>query len=337
MKACFIQIWKIRGINTIGPDIGMDVLGTARNPSISARLVDDPEPYFFQIDRQKAIAGFSLNFSLGKSDDRSANEKLVDSIEKAKAIRQEEAVKGAFVVFEGTDEIPISQCKKWQETESYSLCVDGFDKTQATQRFRPFVRSVLAAIELNLAANASRDIAKVGEVIFLRENDDDKPTYSIKFGGRAEGTVACPFTRQTFEKVVDHIPKILRNEEISVPVELFTNSLDTSKDDLEAFILAWSGLETFIKTSYRDNFLGNSSSTLDSSNPYEFKRKSLPKAFKELVVILDSNSSDVEDFGALNRTRNAFFHEGKFPERFPIEATQNLLIKYLKLHLNSEK
>lgn len=339
MKACFIQIWKLHGINTVSPDIKDNLLGKADNPKVVARMTDDPGPYCLHIDRHTAVThSFPIQilpdqqFGLCDAD-------LAIHVEKAKSIRELAWGEGAFVVFEGDTDVLVPEFSARWDAESYTGCMDDVGKVEVTKQFRPFVLAVLGALGLDLAKNASRNATKIGEVTFLLDEGSEKPIYAIEpyLFSNVNITVSSPFTHEIFKQVAEYVPKILKHNELSTSFKLLATSFDKSNDELESFIFAWSALESFIKASSRETYSKQSSMSSETRKPETSKQIRLPVAFAKLVKILDQNRSDVEHFKSLNCTRNNLFHEAKIPETVPTEAVQRLLIKYLKLHLNLVK
>ena len=70
------------------------------------------------------------------------------------------------------------------------------------------------------------------------------------------------------------------------------------------------------------------------------KKGGITKKFIITASCLDPESAigDAAEFSRLYGTRNGLYHDGDTPSPpLPTEAIQNLLIKYMKLHLNIQK
>jgi hypothetical protein len=61
LKAKYISVWKLCGASHINDEDDGFEIGRDRNSTAVAKLVADPEPHFFHIDRAGALAAPLLN------------------------------------------------------------------------------------------------------------------------------------------------------------------------------------------------------------------------------------------------------------------------------------
>jgi len=103
---------------------------------------------------------------------------------------------------------------------------------------------------------------------------------------------------------------------------LLAESLETTTHDLRSFIAIWAALEAFVASAFEVYRVGNNSHLADK--------------FETIAATLDSNlvQEDVARFRAIMRWRNRLFHEGVGQPPYPINDTQQLLQKYLTMHLD---
>ena len=132
---------------------------------------------------------------------------------------------------------------------------------------------------------------------------------------------------------------------------LLIQSLETGTDELRSFIAAWAALEIFVNSQFKGEYDRKWQDMLASDTPASsqifFERlmnvmKGKYSLFDKFVVVaslLDEHSAenDIVEFKRLKGIRDNFFHgeeaQGEEGAVLPVEQVQNMLRKYLTLHL----
>ena len=90
---------------------------------------------------------------------------------------------------------------------------------------------------------------KISSGIYFIDGNN-KPLYSFTMqGGRARLILAKPIDIEKENEISKIIGLSYGNQQLKTPFRLFTQSLETTQDELRSFISAWSALEIFYKQS----------------------------------------------------------------------------------------
>ena len=350
MQVRYVAIWKLRGANTIESRAVSHTLAEISDPKIAARMTIDPDPHFLHIDRFAAIATGLLSGMFARGSEGTLDERLAAKIEDIKARRARQSGSGVFLVFEGETDIPAPDFSNRRDTDAFAMCFDAADKAAIREQFRPFMQAVFTALALNLPENADRQIEKLGDVIYLIDAESGKPIYSftVEFGD-VRISVATSVTDDVAAEAARHALRIVGDRTLAKPASLLVTSLNRSNDSLQVFIAAWSALEIFVNATFKATYQTRWFAIMENGAPVSAKpvferfkdvmRDKYRLADKFLIIasVLDADGADTDAaaFRGLKETRDSLFHALDTPANLPTEVIQKLLLKYMKLHLNS--
>ena len=209
------------------------------------------------------------------------------------------------------------------------------------------------ALGLSLPPNADRRIRKVGDVVYLIDPDNGKPVYTFSFQmGHPKAFVSGPLTQSAIAETVTLAPKLATDIAGARPISLLITSLDDTADDLLAFIAAWTALQIFIeanfKSTYETRWFTIMADGAPASSEPVFKRFKevmsdkyrLADKFLVIASVLDPGGADDDDreFRRLKKFRDGLLHAlDTHSSPLPTEAVQNLLLKYMRLHFDTQK
>ena len=192
-------------------------------------------------------------------------------------------------------------------------------------------------------------LMKNGKVSLI-ESESGKLIYSFtaEFGGNVTVSLASPLSEGAIEHARSRAQAFLLDGTLAKVANLLIESQELRTDGLRAFIAAWSALEIFISATFKAVYAGRwfeimSSNAPISAKPYFNHLKSvmdgkhrLADKFLVIASILDSDAAekDTSDFKTIKSVRDSLFHASESATSlYPVKDTQNLLRKYLELHI----
>jgi hypothetical protein len=348
VKVQYTAIFKLVGVSKLPEGTECTSLFTLQSPVLAAVLTTNPEPYFLHIDKSLALGTQGLK-GLFAPDKGSLQDLLAAEIEDVKARRVESIGSGVFLIFEGETDIPNPAFKYRRDSDEFGVCLNGIEKAEIRERFRPSVQRVITALSLSLPTNADRGIEKAGDVVHLI--DDGKPIYSFALYGSARASVSSPLSHGLIAESAALAAKIATNETMTRITSLLMISLDDATDELQGFIAAWSALEIFINANFKGTYEARLFEIMEDGAPASSKpvferfkdvmsdKYRLADKFLVITSVLDSGAAthDATEFGRLKKFRDGLLHAlDTASSSLPTEAVQKLLLKYMKLHLTTQ-
>ena len=351
MKARYTSIYKLRGANRLPEEAESIEVLASPNPSITATLTTNSEPYFLHVDKSAALGTLLLKGIFAPDKEGTLQERLAAEIEDARARRSKLAGTGVFLVFDGEIEIPSPEFEARRDTDEFSVSLDAIAKPQVREKFEPSIQNVIAALSLNLPGDADRKIEKIGEVVYLLDPDSGKPIYAFSFrGGHARMSVASRLTQSAIRETAVLASKLSADNTLTRPKSLLVTSLDEAIDGLQGFIAAWSALEIFVNATFKATYEERWFQIMEHGAPASARpvferfqnvmsdKYRLSDKFLVIASVLDSASAvdDGREFSRLKKIRDGLLHALDTPSSpLPTHAVQKLLFKYLKLHLDA--
>lgn len=350
MLVKYIAIWKIHGATALTDEEAHSPLACTTQPIAEASLTDNPEAYFFHIDRSRALAALTMRGLFGPSDEGTPAQRLQTELDAFKQQREKELRGGVFLIVQGETEAPDPQRILTRELDEFAVCFDGADKSAIRETFRPISDAALTALGISIGTNLDREFEKVGEVIYLQTHQTSKPTYTFTFTGHAPRiSVAGALKDGALESAKSRSEKLLADRMLSRPSRLLNTSHDRRTDPLQRFLSAWSALEIFVNRCFSADYEQKWFAIMEAGAPTaatpifeRFKsvmhdKYRLNDRFLIIAAVLapDQAAEDLEKFSSLKKVRDNLLHGAETPEQLPTETSQQLLAKYLSLHLDS--
>lgn len=282
------------------------------------------------------------------SGEKKPDQRLRSELDKIKQRRDKEVRGGVFLVVEGDAEAPGPQPNLNRELDEFSICFDGADKPTIREAFRPISDAALTALGISLPDNLDREFEKVGEVIYLLNRETAKPTYTFTFTGHAPRlSVSSILKSDVLESVGSKSEKLLSGKMLSRPSKLLNTSHDRKTDPLQGFLAAWSALEIFVNKCFSIVYEKKWFEIMEAGAPKaatpifeRFKyvmhdKYRLNDRFLIIAAVLapEQATEDWEKFSSLKKVRDNLLHGAETSEPLPAEISQQLLAKYLSLHL----
>lgn len=352
VKVQYVAIYKLHAVNKLPEAAEGAILFQQQHPTLSAKLTMNPEPHFLHIENSAALGSQILKGIFAPDIKGTLQERLSAEIEDMRASRAKRLGTGVFLIFEGETEISTPDFKARQDTEEFAVYLGNIGKGEIRKSFRPYVQSVIMALTLSLATNADRRVEKMGDVIYLVDNDNGKPIYTLALqGGTARASVSSPLSENMIEESAALAAVLAAHQPLVRTTSLLSTSIDAATDDLQGFIAAWSALEIFInatfKTTYearwfdimRDGAPASAKPVFERFKDVMSDKYRLADKFLVVASVLDSAvaAADATEFARLKKFRDGLLHALDTPlSPLPTEAVQKLLLKYMKLHLGTQ-
>lgn len=316
---------------------------------LAVTLTNDVNPHCLNLDRGLACASLLLRgmFGEGKA------EELPIAVEAEVTKIQEERIskKGsgayAVIIIKGQSELDIKD-NFHRETKQFRICFDAVDKDSLRKTHEETIHSIISA--LSISTSPEYHAKKITSGIHFIDSSD-KPLYSFTMQGGRPRLIRA----KQIDTEKEEISKVIRlscgNTPFKTPFRLLTQSLETTQDELRAFIAAWTALEILtnkIFSTYEEKFIAGIADDHDSHgiNQFLFRIKDVMKDKYRLTdkftliasFLSDDISGDIELFKSMKKIRDNISHGKEFDEEtLPVENARKMVAEYLKSHMFSEE
>lgn len=345
MKYRFLSVHKLIGVTR--PTERDEEATIVEYPALKARvlLTYNINEHLFELDRASVVAQMMLKGLIGQGGEGTFEERLTYELSEFRDRREKEIGGGVFVVFEAEGEADSWNPKTQRELDDFVIAFEAVPKSQIRQKYETTVNGVLASFVLGWDSVCG--INKVAEGVYFI-NEGGKPTYSFSF---EVGTPTIIVSKKIQTDAIDHVKQIAKNmggqPEVRDPAQLLVKSLDKQSDTLLAFLSIWTGLEIFVNKIfkiYETRMFPRSGSPNTPEIPPKVVNRirevmrdkwSIDDKFSVVASFLlpGDSHSDSDQFKRIKRIRDKLVHGQNVPlKSLPIEETQNLLRKYLKLY-----
>lgn len=312
--------------------------------SFRAFLTTDPDDHCEEADHSNAIGRMALVGIIGQSKSGTLDERLAAHLEEIRRERREKYKDGPYLIIEHTGEIEDLDPGTERELDSFVFRIDGAPKDELRARVRSNIAAVLTALALECQRPLHTE--RVSDaVVFYRRNG--KPVYAVTFKMHAAASVSSPLPTDAIGRLEELYRALAVDPSLEKVVQLFVASLEREQEALRGFLSAWSGLEILVNKlfGYYEEILF---SELASGEHPEIRSAHLARireVMKDKYRLVDrfaviamqlcptDADGDVETFKELKKKRDLLLHGQEVDGRLPIGTTQELLKKYLALHV----
>lgn len=317
---------------------------------VEVTLTNDVNRHCFVLDRGLACASLLLRGMFGNEKIHElpiAVETEVTKIQEERVSKKSSAAY-AVITIKGRAGFDIKD-NLYRETEQFSICFDAIDKESLRKVHEETIHSIISALSISTSPEYHAEKITCG-IHFT--DSSNKPLYSFTMqGGRARMVLAKPIDTEKQKEISNVIGLSCGNELFQTPFRLLTQSLETTQDELRAFIAAWTALEILtnkIFSIYEEKFISGIEDDHSSHGVNEFldRIKDVMKDKYRLTdkfsliasFISDDISVDIELFKSMKKIRDNISHGKEFDEEtLPVESARKMVAKYLKSHMLSAK
>lgn len=239
---------------------------------ISVLLTNDINRHCLNIDTGLASAKLLLcgMFSGEKVQDLpKAIEAGVTEIQEKRGTKKKSGAY-AVITIKGYAELDINE-KSYRKTDQFSICFDAIDKDSLRNQHKEKIYSIVSSLSMSTSPEYHAEKISSG-IYFLDENK--KPLYSFTMqGGSLRIIQAKPIDIEKEKEITKLIGLSKNNQQLKTPFRLFTQSLETTQDQLRSFISAWTALEIFtnkVFSVYEEKFIVNIADNHNSHGVNQF-------------------------------------------------------------------
>jgi hypothetical protein len=345
MKYVHTQIFRVRGLTILAADGDKElVVDEARG--LRAVLTSCPDDLTLEADRGVVLAGMILGGIFGSADQATITEPVTARLLELRESRKKELGAASVLVISVTREVADFELSHQQELDEFVVGFGGPSKSAIREESVEVATSVLAAT--SLGSDNIVGIKKLGDsVVFFRS--DGKPVHAYTFsGGTASAFVSRTASPETLQAIGIQYPKLVGNKSLSRVVQLLASSYESEGDKLRSFLAVWTALEIFVNKTFvnyeRQLFRqlrleGRPAAHGQSLDRIQSVMKDKYKIWDKFAVIACELSpadadTDVAIFKSAKDMRDAMSHgQDVIEAALPVASIQNLLRKYLRLHL----
>ncbi len=344
MNYKYTVVYRFEGISNSNLDEGKTVYQN-EGLGITFILTNDVNRYCLSIDRGLACASLLLR---GMFCDEKLQElpTAIDSeIKKIQEERLSKKKSGAYavIIINGHAELDIKD-NLHRETEQFRITFDAIDKDSIRNRHKERIHAIVTSLAISTSPENHAERVASGICFF---DANDKPLYSFTLGGRVQTILAKPVDSKKETEISKAIRLSNANMQLKTPFRLLTQSLETTQDNLKAFISAWSALEILtnkVFPDYEEKFIIEVKDHHNSHGVNKFLER-IKDVMKDKYRLADKFSlvasflsneitEDIQLFKNMKKVRDDISHGKEFDEKkLPVEEARKLASKYLKNHM----
>jgi len=343
MKYKFISAHKIIGFSP--PAEGKErVIATYPEMRSEAILAYDLDDHLFHVDRARALGLMMLKGFVGQGGEGSFGDRLERELAEIRETRKKDIGSGVFLVYKSEGEVDSWNPRNSKELEGFTIAFEGTPKGPIRQVHQAPINGVLTSFALG--SDNVCGVKKIADGIYFIDNAG-KPAYSVDFKVAGSATVSTSLKLGVVEYVEKYAKVLSGHPELVDPARLLLQSLSDESDRLLSFLSIWSGLEIFVNKvfrSYEVTMFPKDEKKTSNAVPEPVVNR-IREVMKDKYRIVDKFSvvssllapddakADLAKFKIIKDIRDKLMHGGELElKALPIQDTQVLLRKYLRLH-----
>jgi hypothetical protein len=313
---------------------------------ITVLLTKDINLHCSDIDKGLACGILIFRGMLADEKLQELPEAIEVEVKKIKEARMANKKSGAYAVItiKGNVELNINE-NLHKETNQFHICFDAIDKDSLRDQHKEKVHSIISSLSMCTGPEYHAERISSG-IHFI--DDNGKLLYNFTMReSRVRIILSKPINIETENEITKIIGLSTSNQQFKTPFRLFTQSLETTQDELRSFISAWSAIEIFtnkVFSIYEDKFISNIADDHDSHGVNQFlihikdvmkDKYRLTDKFSLIASFLsDEIEKDIKLFKSMKNLRDDISHGKEFNEEsLPVEDARKLAAKYLKDHM----
>lgn len=341
----YTVVYRLEGISNSNLDEDKIVYQN-EDSGITVVLTSDVNRHCLIIDRGLACASLFLGLIFRGEKIQELSAAIDSEITKIQEERLSKNKSGAYavIIISGQAELDIKE-NLHKEIDQFSISFDAIDKEFIRSQHEETIHAIVAS--LAISTNPEYNVERIARgICFFDANDKPLYTYTLQ-AGRARLTVAKPVDLDKEMEIARVIGLSNANMQLKTPFRLLTLSLETTQDNLRAFISAWSALEILtnkVFPVYEEQFIAGIVDDHNSHGVNNFlgrikdvmkDKYRLTDKFSLVASFLSSDiTEDIELFKSLKKVRDNISHGKEFDEEeLPVEDARKLASKYLKNHM----
>jgi hypothetical protein len=338
-------VYRLEGISSSNLDEDKLVFQD-EDLGITVVLTSDVNRHCLSIDRGLACLSLLLRGMFADEKMQELPAAIDSEITKIQEERLSKEKSGAYaaIVISGQAELDIRE-DLYIEADQFTISFDAIDKESIRNQHKERIHAIVASIAISTNPEYHAEKMASG-ICFFDANDKPLYTYTPQ-GGRARLILAKPVGLEKEAEICRVIGLSIANMQLKTPFRLLTQSLETTQDNLRAFISAWSALEILthkVFPVYEKLFIAGIMNDHSSYGVNDFMRRikevmrdkyRLTDKFSLVASFLSSEATeDIKLFKNMKKERDNISHGNEFDEEaLPVEDARKLASKFLMNHM----
>lgn len=341
----YIVIYRLEGVSNNNFDEDKTVYQDELL-GITVVLTSDVNRYCLSIDRGLACSSLLLRGMFGGEKMQELPTAIDSEITKIQEERLSKNNSGVYavIIISGQADLDIKK-NIHRETDQFIVTFDAIDKESIRKQYKERIDAIVTSLSISTGPEYHAERIASGICFF---DANGKPVYTYTFQGlRASLIIAKPIDLEMETQISRVIRLSNANMRLKTPFRLLTQSLETTQDNLRAFISAWSAIEILtnkVFPVYEEKFIAGivDDHNSDGVNNFLDRIKDVMKdkyrltdKFSLIASFLSTEiTEDIELFKSMKKERDNISHGKEFDEEaLPVEDARKLASKYLKNHM----
>jgi hypothetical protein len=223
-----------------------------------------------------------------------------------------------------------------------------FDDAPLARIAEKALRAAFAGLSLALPDHVTDSMVPVGTIAFAIEPTTGRLLYNMGIKASGSVTSSIHLEEHAAERAGVIAQALQDSDELQDCVRLLSQSSEGHRDQLMAFLSAWTALELFVQRVFKSTYEPDLHCLFQTAAPASAGRfvERMREVMKDKYNIRDKfvavasalddagAESDLTRFEQIKKRRDDLAHtmKGDLTE-LPVDATRDLLRKYLRLHL----
>jgi len=341
----YTVVYRFEGISNSNLDEDK-IVYQDENLGITVVLTSDVNRHCLSIDRGLACASLLLRGMFGgeiMQELPTAIDSKITTIQEKRLLKHKPGAY-AVIIISGQAELDIKE-NLHIETDQFSISFDAIDKKSILNQHKERIHAIVASLAISTSPEYHAERIASGICFFDANN---KPLYTYTYQVHsARPIIAKPVDLEKETEISRVIGLSIVNMQLKTPFRLLTQSLETTQDNLRAFISAWSALEILtnkVFPIYEEQFIAGIVDDHNSHGVNNFLERikdvmkdkyRLADKFSLVASFLSSEiKEDIELFQNMKKVRDNISHGKEFDEEaLLVEDARKLASKYLKNHM----
>lgn len=344
MKIAYLSVQRVTGL--IGLPDGADY-ELFNSDEARAFLTMAREPYFLHLRRCLAygtmIGQMLMNDIAGPL---AAPGRFADALSSV-AIAERLSEDRPLLVVETTSTVESIKSGQLNDMGTCCLGLALFDQTSLAKINKDILEVAISAIALVTPPWITSTVEALGTTAYAVEPGTDRFLYSIEPSISGSSTSMTSIDAKRLGEAAIATQSLCNNSDLQTVVHLLARSLQTT-DDLQAFLTAWAGLEILLDKIFETHkvsiYIQMKASIPASAVAFVDRLKCVIEKearynVRDKFIIVSSflnkaeAGEDIKSFGTIKKIRDSIHVMKVQPHGYPTSETQNLLRKYVRLHI----
>lgn len=348
MKIVYLSIQRVTGLMGLPRDADRELFNTAASQT-RAFLTMRRDPFFLHLRRREASGRMFAQALVSSGTCSLTPPERFAAILASITVDEGQQSDRPLLIVESAETVESLSQPHLSVAQSCGIGIGLFDQTALVKAARSALEAAVTSIALALPTDITSTVQPVGTVAYAIEPGTGRELYSIEPAASMSMTSMTSVNETQLDDASLIAGRLVSDPDLQTVVHLLARSLQTA-DDLQAFFTAWAGFEVFLDKvfdRYKERiyvqlkegiataaapFVDRLQHVIQAGGRYNVRDKFVVvSSFLELADAV----SDQNHFASIKKIRDGIHTMRLQPSGYPTLEMQNLLRKYLRLHLLS--